>query len=274
MEKERESGILLMNLSGAYEEQDFWREERSTWVRLEDLSGTNCYCDEQAIRAIREKIGEFTLSGIHFIDSGNYHYMTRIWMDKAKNPFSLLVFDNHTDMQPPAFGGLLSCGGWIADALESVKLLDHVFLVGPDQLAFHQVQQVYKERVTFFSREDLQAARQTNSSSGVAASFLEMLSEYEKKTGKFSPVYLSVDKDVLNEQEVKTTWSQGDMSLTELKSCLEELQSFLKARKLPLQAADVCGEWEPENGGAGSPAGHDHANHELLEVLKGFDYEE
>ena len=85
---------------------------------------------------------------------------------------------------------------------------------------------------------------------------------------------MSVDKDVLNEQEVKTTWSQGDMSLTELKSCLEELQSFLKARKLPLQAADVCGEWEPENGGAGSPAGHDQANHELLEVLKGFDYEE
>lgn len=274
MEKERESGILLMNLSGAYEEQDFWREERSTWIRLEDLSGTNCYCDEPAVRAIKERIGEFALSGIHFIDSGNYHYMTRIWMDKAKNPFSLLVFDNHTDMQPPAFGGLLSCGGWIADALESVKLLDHVFLVGPDQSAFHQVQQVYKERVTFFSRKDLQAARQTNSSSGVAASFLEMLSEYEKKTGKFSPVYLSVDKDVLNEQEVKTTWSQGDMSLTELKSCLEELQSFLKARKLPLQAADVCGEWEPENGGAGSPAGHDHANHELLEVLKGFDYEE
>ena len=147
------------------------------------------------------------------------------------------------------------------------------FLWVPDQSAFHQVQQVYKERVTFLSREDLQAARQTDSSSGVAASFLEMLSEYEKKAGKLSPVYLSVDKDVLNEQEVKTTWSQGDMSLTELKSCLEELQSFLKARKLPLQAADVCGEWEPENGGEGSPAGHDLANHELLEVLKGFDYE-
>ena len=274
MEKERDSGILLMNLSGTYEEQDFWREEQVTWIRLEDLSGTNCYCDEPAVWAIREKIREFALSGIHFIDSGNYHYMTRIWMDKAKNPFSLLVFDNHTDMQPPAFGGLLSCGGWIADALESVKLLDHVFLVGPDQPAFDQVQQTYKERVTFLSREDLQAARQTDSSSGVAASFLEMLSEYEKKAGKLSPVYLSVDKDVLNEQDLKTPWSQGDMSLTELKSCLEELQSFLKARKLPLQAADVCGEWEPENGGAGSPAGHDHANHELLEVLKGFDYEE
>ena len=273
MEKERDSGILLMNLSGTYEEQDFWREEQVTWIRLEDLSGTNCYCDEPAVRAIREKIREFALSGIHFIDSGNYHYMTRIWMDKAKSPFSLLVFDNHTDMQPPAFGGLLSCGGWIADVLESVKLLDHVFLVGPDQPAFDQVQQTYKERVTFLSRENLQAARQTDSSSGVAASFLEMLSEYEKKAGKLSPVYLSVDKDVLNEQEVKTTWSQGDMSLTELKSCLEELQSFLKARKLPLQAADVCGEWEPENGGEGSPAGHDLANHELLEVLKGFDYE-
>ena len=266
--------IVIMDFSGIYKGEQFFEGEKVSWLDVREIPGTNCYCDDEAKTQILEKLEKFSAGGIYFIDSGNYHYMTRIWMDKAKNPFSLLVFDNHTDMQPPAFGGLLSCGGWIADALESVELLDHVFLVGPDQSAFHQVQQVYKERVTFFSREDLQAARQTNSSSGVAPSFLEMLSEYEKKTGKFSPVYLSVDKDVLNEQEVKTTWSQGDMSLTELKSCLEELQSFLKARKLPLQAADVCGEWEPENGGAGSPAGHDHANHELLEVLKGFDYEE
>ena len=270
---QEQNPIVLMNFSGIYKEEEFWKNRQVSWIELQDVCGTNCYCDEEAIAEINKRTENYPTAGIHFIDSGNYHYMTRIWMDKAKNPFSLLVFDNHTDMQPPAFGGLLSCGGWIADALESVKLLDHVFLVGPDQSAFHQVQQVYKERVTFFSRKDLQAARQTNSSSGVAASFLEMLSEYEKKTGKFSPVYLSVDKDVLNEQEVKTTWSQGDMSLTELKSCLEELQSFLKARKLPLQAADVCGEWEPENGGEGSPAGHDFANHELLEVLKGFDYE-
>lgn len=265
---------VIMNMSGIYREEKFWKGQETVWVEAEDITGTNCYCDEDARTEISCRIDKFSSEGVHFIDSGNYHYLTRLWIGKIKQPFRLLVFDNHTDMQPPAFGGLLSCGGWIADALESVELLDHVFLVGPDQSAFHQVQQVYKERVTFFSREDLQAARQTNSSSGVAASFLEMLSEYEKKTGKFSPVYLSVDKDVLNEQEVKTTWSQGDMSLTELKSCLEELQSFLKARKLPLQAADVCGEWEPENGGAGSPAGHDHANHELLEVLKGFDYEE
>ena len=274
MKKEKEPQIFLMDLSGAYETQKFWKEEQSIWIRLGDLSGTNCYCDEPAVQVIKEKITDFTLTGIHFIDSGNYHYMTRIWMDKAKKPFSLLVFDNHTDMQLPAFGVLLSCGGWIADALESVEMLDYVFLVGPDQQAFDQVEQGYKDRVTFLSREKLQEAREKDGKAGVAVLFLEMLSDYAKKKGNLLPIYLSVDKDVLNEQEVKTTWSQGDMSLEELRNCLEELQAFLKERNLPLQAADVCGEWEPSKGSEGSVTGHDHANHELLGILKGFDYEE
>lgn len=43
------------------------------------------------------------LAGIHFIDSGNYHYMTRLWLTRMDQPFCLLVYDNHTDMQPPGF---------------------------------------------------------------------------------------------------------------------------------------------------------------------------
>lgn len=53
-----------------------------------------------------------------------------------KEPFNLLVFDNHTDMQLPAFGGLLSCGGWIASALEEVEKLQEVWLIGPDEEAY------------------------------------------------------------------------------------------------------------------------------------------
>ena len=109
---------VIMNMSGIYREEKFWKGQETVWVEAEDITGTNCYCDEDARTEISCRIDKFSSEGVHFIDSGNYHYLTRLWIGKIKQPFRLLVFDNHTDMQPPAFGGLLSCGGWIAAALE------------------------------------------------------------------------------------------------------------------------------------------------------------
>ena len=257
-----QTSIVLMNFSGIYEEERFWKERQVSWIDAKDICGTNCYCDDEAIAEINKRTENYPTAGIHFIDSGNYHYMTKLWLTKIEKPFALLVYDNHTDMQPPAFGGILSCGGWIAASLEELKNLEHVILIGPDEAAYEQVEEELKEKVIFLSREKLQEMNDAEISRFLTEVLCETL-----------PLYISIDKDVLCPDDAQTTWSQGDMSLTELKSCLEELQSFLKARKLPLQAADVCGEWEPENGGEGSPAGHDLANHELLEVLKGFDYE-
>ena len=84
-------------------------------------------------------------------------------MEKIDIPFRLILFDNHTDMQPPAFGGLLSCGGWAAEALEKLPHLQEVILIGPDQEAFDQVDQEAfdqmdpeaQKRVRFLSREKL-----------------------------------------------------------------------------------------------------------------------
>ena len=41
-------------------------------------------------------------------------------------------------MQCPAFGGILSCGGWIREALETNDNLKHVILVGPPQAAMEE----------------------------------------------------------------------------------------------------------------------------------------
>lgn len=78
----------------------------------------------------------YSYGEIHFIDSGNYHYMTRIWLERSRSHLILLVFDNHTDMQPPVFGGLLSCIGWIYDSVMELPLLQKVILIGPDEEAF------------------------------------------------------------------------------------------------------------------------------------------
>ena len=70
-----------------------------------------------------------------------------------EHPFRLLVFDNHTDMQLPAFGGLLSCGGWIAASLEEVPMLQEVILVGPDEEAYTQVEPNSAESTVFVQRK-------------------------------------------------------------------------------------------------------------------------
>ena len=124
--------IVLMNFTGVYKEQEFYREEKISWVDVQGLSGCNCYCDGEAQEILEKKIADLPVKGIHFVDSGNYHYMSLLWLKKVHTPFCLLVFDNHTDMQPPAFGGLLSCGGWAAEALKALPFLQELVLVGPE----------------------------------------------------------------------------------------------------------------------------------------------
>ena len=153
---QEQTPVILMNFSGIYKEEEFWKDRQISWIEVQDICGTNCYCDEEAIAEINKRTENYPAAGIHFIDSGNYHYMTRLWMAKIKEPFCLLVYDNHTDMQPPAFGGILSCGGWIAASLEELENLRHVILVGPDETAYEQVEEKLKDRVTFLSREHLQ----------------------------------------------------------------------------------------------------------------------
>ena len=241
---------VIMNFSGIYKNQNFYKnyaEEEIFWTELSDLSGCNCYCDAEASDRIRKEIQAFTGKGLHFIDSGNYHYMTRLRLEKLQIPFRLLVFDNHTDMQPPAFGGLLSCGGWIAASLEELPLLQEVILVGPDEEAYTQVEPDLQQKVLFLSREKL---------STMTA---------EEKVGFFNnlsedlPLYVSVDKDVLCKGDASTTWSQGDMHLSELMSFLE-----LVLERQNILGMDVCGECDMDS--CSEDFLNDHANEAILRL--------
>ena len=62
------------------------------WTELSDLSGCNCYCDAEASDRIRKEIQAFTGNGLHFIDSGNYHYMSTFMAGKTADTISPACF--------------------------------------------------------------------------------------------------------------------------------------------------------------------------------------
>lgn len=250
--------VVVMNFSGVYEREHFYENREVLRIDGKEIPGTNCYCDEGAQNLLRERIRELPPEGIHFIDSGNYHYMSCFWLEKIKEPFCLLVFDNHTDMQPPAFGGLLSCGGWIAEALERLPHLSQVLLIGPTEEAVRQTEGAFGQRVCILTRERLkQAGEIMGAGEGVPEKIFSGL-----------PVYISLDKDILSREEVCVNWDQGEMSLDELKKWISVICTGVKSAGAQILGADICGE-----DGADRPESlgeNDRVNGVLLDLLKGY----
>lgn len=97
------------------------------------LSGTNGFCDDTAADEIRRRIADFPARGLHFLDNGNYHYLTRFWCEKITEDFALVVYDHHVDLRNPVFPGLMSCGSWIRDVLLRNSHCRAVLIIGPER---------------------------------------------------------------------------------------------------------------------------------------------
>lgn len=214
---------VVMNFSGVYGCQNFWQSGAAE-IDCSKLSGTDCYLDSSAEREIRKKMEAFSVRGIHFVDSGNTHYMSKLWTDRIAENFSLVVFDHHSDMQPPAFAGVLSCGSWLKDALDSNPFLRSVLLVGVGESSAAEIGEAYREKVRIDLERDVSDAAFPEN-----FSFPERFFDF--------PVYISVDKDVLAESELKTNWDGGSLSVKNLFKLLEMI--FARGKVL---GVDICGE--------------------------------
>ena len=107
---------LLVNFTNTYIKEDYPGFE---FVDCSDISGTDMYLDDEAHNEIKDRLKRAvkTYEGIHLIDSGNYHYMSRVFTEDIDEPYELVFFDNHTDMKPAMFD-MLSCGSWAKEVLE------------------------------------------------------------------------------------------------------------------------------------------------------------
>ena len=254
--------ITVQDFTGVYAEQAFMQELRATaetskdvrWLDCTKIVGTDCYCDDDAIKEINESIDNAESNSksesdcnienrdnstsdiapqlcIHFFDNGNYHYMSKLWTDRVQEPFTLIVFDHHPDMQPPRFGGILSCGGWVKEVLENNKFIQNVIIIGVKDELVETVREELSqsgeanilEMVTFIKESELSTLP-----SIICSDSVNVFS---------SNLYISIDKDALSPSYAVTNWDQGSLTLDALKDCITTLASGRK-----ILGIDICGE--------------------------------
>ena len=221
-----ESLPVIFNLSGCYDRQDFWKGQETIALSLRGLEESSFFCGESAERKLREVIEGLPEEGIHFIDSGDYHYISLFFLERIKTPFTLIQIDHHSDCRDSVFGaGLLSCGGWVAQALRSVPNLQKVWLIGPGNEDGMLEELSADSRICVVPEDRIQA-------------FTESL-PFSDRT---MPVYISLDKDVLSPEDAATDWSQGGLRLDGLTTLLHALFS-----NYHVCGFDVCGEALPDD---------------------------
>lgn len=250
--------ITVQDFTGVYAAQPFMQELRNAaktskdvrWLDCTKIVGTDCYCDDDAVKAINELIdGAETTAGIHFFDNGNYHYMSKLWTDRVNEPFTLIVFDHHPDMQPPRFGGILSCGGWVKEVLENNKFVQNVIIIGVADRLVEEIQQEFAaasdtsdgktkssllQKITFIRENELG----TNSVSSLLNSRLEPSTSPSRASLRMTHAcHISIDKDALAPAYAATNWDQGSLTLDALKECISALAANHK-----ILGIDICGE--------------------------------
>ena len=251
--------ITVQDFTGVYSEQPFMQELRTTaetskdvrWLDCTKIVGTDCYCDDDAIKEINESIdnaetcnksecsienrdNSINAPAIHFFDNGNYHYMSKLWTDRVQEPFTLIVFDHHPDMQPPRFGGILSCGGWVKEVLDNNKFIQNAIIIGVKDELVETVREELSQsgessildKVTFIRESELSTL-----------SFQSSLSSFVSRLSSQHSLYISIDKDALSPSYAATNWDQGSLTLDALK---ESITALTTGRKI--LGIDICGE--------------------------------
>lgn len=216
---------LILDFTHVYCDEDIKDIDRFRYIDCSDIQETDMYCSKNAYEKIWGRIEPYGIQGIHYIDSGNYHYISKIITDHIDEPFGLVMYDHHTDMQMPMVPEMMSCGDWAGQALSQNKNLRQLVIVGPPESDIEQTLESYSGsqsgRLLTFSAEDLHG---------------DLLENKLKLIRTDLTLYISIDKDVLGPEYTETNWSQGDMSI----DGLERLLSVFLGGQGEEKNSDAC----------------------------------
>lgn len=177
-------------------------------IDLRDIRGTRYLCPIERLEELDTKI-PYLGNPVVFMGSGDFHYITYLFLRRIKDLFNLILIDKHLDIKK-TFDGFISCGSWINDALK-LKNLKGILYIGPEKIQDRDRIQKLDDR----------------------------LWQLKSLIREGYPIYISIDKDILDPSFLKTNWDQGDFTVTYL---LETLSNIPKDMII---GTDICGEPKP-----------------------------
>jgi hypothetical protein len=190
-----------------------------------------------------------------FFGSGDFHHVSLALLRRLRQPCNLLVLDKHPDwMRGIPF---LHCGTWLYHAarLPHVRRIFHVggeldFDNGFRWLApwsflnggkITVVPAVRNFRGSRWSRIDHQPLRENRDEPAGRERIEELLNPFRLEL-RARPLYVTLDKDVMNAGEAAVNWDSGFLGKGEV---LDVLGAFLEAAGGELAGMDMLGDWSP-----------------------------
>lgn len=192
------------------------------------------------------------------IGSGDFHHLAVPLLEQAHETLTLVHFDNHPDWV--RWAPRWHCGSWINQALR-LPHVAKVVTLGPNsadlvrpELKGGNLAALDAGRVALFPwqhaptrvfRRIADGAGHRYANGHIVWHNLADHSSAENvaailATIETDAIWLSIDKDVLDESEALTNWDQGRMPLP----ALRELIAAIGASKRVV-GADLCGEYSP-----------------------------
>lgn len=219
------TNVTLLNFDGAYRRQSFYLNKKYKWIDFESIPNISRFCEKENLKYLTEKITEKELSGIYYLGSGNYHYMSYILQTQIDKPYTLVLFDHHTDTIPSPSDELISCGSWVLESIKHLPMLKKVFIIGVSEEGIQHIPASIHDRVELYTKNSLQSNPTT-----ITKSILKNIPT--------DSVYISMDKDVLDKKEAVTGWDHGTIQLQQM---LKIVKALIQSKKVI--SLDVCGEY-------------------------------
>lgn len=214
------NGLTFLNFDDTYLLQNKLHSYSHEDIDFTHLEHANLYCENTSLMHIKRALNRRKNKGITFIGSGNYHYVSYLLLEEINKPFTLILFDHHTDMnlQGANEQTLISCGSWVSFSLRNNDNLKKVIIIGPSSLTIHSNDCPYVEIFPIDISHEV--------------SIHTILSHIHTET-----IYVSIDKDVLDPKVTITNWDQGHMKLSRL---LQFIHSLIMNKSI--YGIDICGE--------------------------------
>jgi arginase family enzyme len=232
---------LHLNLDGA------WRDELSLPVieagdwgaRLRFSAPPDIV--ESFYAEIGSQLTPFVLYG-----SGDFHYLTGLFLRRLNQPCVLVSFDNHPDwdIRPPRWG----CGGWINRALELAQI-QRAAIWGCGNFECWWPHNIFANRkaeregrLDVYPWTDDRPTKDRHRRGAILReSWREKFEGFVSTLGGHN-VYVTIDLDCLRIEDAVTNWENGRFTVGDLEWALEKVRG--RGR---IAAGDICGAYsEPK----------------------------